>query len=144
MAGKQMDTSLEKKIEFRLQQSEEKLKLSSLMINKGQFNDSIIFSYLSLFYSVRVLLIRHDEDSDDYSRIHDLMEKYYQPTGWTNLNIVEIIRETREFKDLVESNTGNKATKNDAVKFNKNASDVLEQVRQQSQLLSDTHTAPSE
>lgn len=139
-----MDTSLEKKIEFRLQQSEEKLKLSSLMINKGQFNDSIIFSYLSLFYSVRVLLIRHDEDSDDYSRIHDLMEKYYQPTGWTNLNIVEIIRETREFKDLVESNTGNKATKNDAVKFNKNASDVLEQVRQQSQLLSDTHTAPSE
>lgn len=138
-----METPLGKKIEFRLQQSEDKLKLSSLMIKKGQYNDSIIFSYLSLFYSVRVLLIRHDEDSDDYGRIHDLMEKYYQPSGWTTLNIVEIIKETREFKDLVESNTGIKATRKEAEKFNRNASEVLGEVRNQSQLLSETHTEPS-
>jgi len=138
-----METPLGKKIEFRLQQSEEKLKLSFLMIKKGRYNDSIIFSYLSLFYSVRVLLIRHDEDSDDYGRIHDLMEKYYQPSGWTNLNIVEIIKETREFKDLVESDTGIKATRNQAEKFNRNASDVLGEVRKQVQLLSETQTEPS-
>lgn len=139
-----METPLGKKIEFRLQQSEEKLKLSTLMIKKSRYNDSIIFSYLSLFYSVRILLIKHDEDSDDYGRIHELMEKYYQPTGWTNLNIVEIIKETREFKDLVEANTGIKATRIEAEKFNRNASQVLDEVRKQCQLLSDTHTAPSE
>jgi uncharacterized protein (UPF0332 family) len=139
-----MEPPLGKKIDFRLQQSEEKLKLSSLMIKKGQYNDSIIFSYLSLFYSVRILLIKHDEDSDDYGRIHELMEKYYQPTGWTNLNIIEIIKETREFKDMVELNTGVKATRKEAEKFNRNASDVLGEMRKQCQLLSETHTPPSE
>lgn len=139
-----MDANLVKKIEFRLQQSEEKLNLSSLMIKKGHFNDSIIFSYLSLFYSVRTLLIKQDEDSDDYDRIHELMENYYQPTGWTNLDIVAIIRETREFKEKVESDPGVKVTREEAEKFNRNASDALSRIRSHHQLRSETQTAPSE
>jgi len=138
-----MEPSLEKKIEFRLQQSEDKLKLSTLMIKKSRYNDSIIYSYLSLFYSVRVLLIRHDEDSDDYGRIHDLMEEYYQPTGWVNLDIVEIIKETKEFKDRVEADPGIKASREDAERFRRHAAVVLEQIRSL-QPLSDTQISPSE
>jgi uncharacterized protein (UPF0332 family) len=124
-----MDPAIGRKIEFRLQQSEEKLKLSSLMIKKGQFNDSIIYSYLSLFYSVRVLLVGRGEDSDNYTLISELMEKYYQPAGWTSINIVGIIRETKEFKDKVESNPGIKATRDEAERFNRNASDVLAEIK---------------
>ncbi len=138
-----MDTSLEKKIGFRIHLSGEKLKLSSLMIKKGYYNDSIIYSYLSLFYSVRALLITQDEDSDDYSRIHDLMEKFYQPTGWTGIDIVGIIRETREFKEKVESDPGTRITREEAEKFNKSASAVLSQIAKRFQVLSDTQTPPS-
>jgi uncharacterized protein (UPF0332 family) len=114
------------------------------MINKSHFNDSIIYSYLSMFYSVRLLLVEHDEDSDDYEHINKLMDAYYQPSGWTNLNIVQIIREAREFKNKVESQPGIRVSKADAEKFNEKAAEVLKEIKKQLQPLSDIQTAPSE
>ncbi len=126
-----MDPSQRKKIEFRLQQSEEKLRLSTLMLRKSLFNDSLLYSYLSLFYSVRTLLIGNDEDSDDYRKIYELTEKYFNPTGWTGAHIAEIIKEAKEFKDKIERNPGMKVTKSEAEKFNKNAATVLEEIKSQ-------------
>lgn len=124
-----MDPSQRKKIAFRLQQSEEKLRLSTLMLKKSLFNDSIIYSYLSLFYSIRTLLIGKDEDSDDYSRIYELTEKYFNPTGWTGVRIVEIMKEAKDFKDKIEKNPGMIVTKSEAEKFNNNAKKVLEEIK---------------
>ncbi len=114
------------------------------MIKKSHFNDSIIYSYLSLFYSVRLLLVEQDEDSDDYERINELMDAYYQPSGWTNLNIVQIIRETREFKNKVESQPGIMVSKADAERFNEKAAEVLAAIKKRLQPLSDIQTSPSE
>lgn len=129
-----MDPSQRKKIAFRLQQSEEKLRLSTLMLRKSLFNDSLLYSYLSLFYSIRTLLVGKDEDSDDYSRIYELTEKYFNPTGWTGVHIAEIIKEAKEFKDKIEKDPGLKITKPEAEKFNKNAADVLEKIKSQLKL----------
>ncbi len=124
-----MDSSQRKKIEFRLQQSAEKLRLSTLMLKKSLFNDSMLYSYLSLFYSIRTLLVGKDEDSDDYSKIHELTEKYFNPTGWTGIPVAEIIKEAKEFKEKIEKNPGLKVTKSEAEKFNKNASMVFDEIR---------------
>lgn len=124
-----MDPAHRKKIAFRLQQSEEKLRLSTIMLQKSLFNDSLIYSYLSLFYSIRTLLIGKEEDSDDYSRIYELTEKYFNPTGWTGVDVGKIIREAKEFKDKIEKNPGLKVSKSEAEKFNKNAAKVLEEIK---------------
>ncbi len=126
-----IDPSQRKKIAFRLQQSEEKLRLSTLMLRKSHFNDSLLYSYLSLFYSIRILLVEKGEDSDDYNRIHELTEKYFNPTGWTGVHISDIMKEAKEFKDKIEENPGMKVTKSEAEKFNKNAAMVLEEIKSQ-------------
>lgn len=75
-----------------------------------------------------------DEDSDDYNRIYELTEKYFNPTGWTEVHIAEIIKEAKEFKDKIANNPGLKITKAEAEKFNKNASTVLEEIKSRLQI----------
>ncbi|MCX7679351.1 MAG: HEPN domain-containing protein [Spirochaetes bacterium] len=123
-----------KKILFRLHQSEEKLRLSTLMLQKSAFNDSVIYSYLSIFYSVRILLIEKDEDSDDYNKIYELIENYFNPTGWTGLPISEIIKEAKQFKEKIDANPGIRITKKEAEKLNKNASLILEEIKSKLQI----------
>lgn len=124
-----MNAMQKKKILFRLNQSEEKLRLSTLMLQKSLFNESVIYAYLSIFYSVRTLLIDKDEDSDDYHKIYELEEKYFIPTGWTELPIQEILKEAKEFKEKIENNPGIKVTKAEAEKLNKNAALVLNKIK---------------
>ncbi len=126
--GSVMRKEIDKILEFRLEQSREKLKLSRVKLEKNLFNDSIAYAYLSMFYAARVLLIDKDEDADDYDRIMDLIDKYYEPSGWTTVNIPAIMKETRDFKDKVESLPGQKAEKADAERFYNHALVILNEV----------------
>ena len=123
-----MKNDLEKKREFRLEQSREKLNLSSIMLSKSLYNDSLIFSYLSMFYSVRILLIEKNVDSDDHEKILELIEKYYEPTGWMDVNILEILSEAKVYKEKIEKDKGVLISKDEADKFLNNANLILNQV----------------
>ena len=123
-----MKNDLEKKREFRLEQSREKLNLSSIMLSKSLYNDSLIFSYLSMFYSVRILLIEKNVDSDDHEKILELIEKYYEPTGWMDVNILKILSEAKVYKEKIEKDKGVLISKDEADKFLNNANLILKQV----------------
>jgi uncharacterized protein (UPF0332 family) len=130
-----MKKELEKKREFRLEQSKEKLNLSSIMLSKSLFNDSLIFSYLSMFYSVRILLIEKNVDSDNHEKILELIERYYEPAGWMDINILEILHEAKTYKEKIENDKGVVIKKEEADKFFKNANLVLNQVLKITSLL---------
>ena len=98
------------------------------MLKKGLYNDSFIFSYLSMFYSVRILLIDKDIDSDEHEKILELVEKYYEPSGWIDINILEILKEAKTYKDRIDNDNGAVITKEEAEKFNKDANLIHEQV----------------
>lgn len=98
------------------------------MIQKGLNNESIVYSYLSIFYSVRLLLIDKDGDSDDNERILELIKKYYEPLGWTSVNIIQILKETKAYKDIIEDIPGLVIDGEEAKRFYKNASLVLDEV----------------
>ena len=119
---------IEKKMNFRLEQSREKLDLSRVMLDKGCFNDSVIYSYLSLFYSVRALLIKQNEDSDDYDTMLELLDRYYEPSGWSSLNIPGILKESKGFSEQAEKSSGIHVTKDDAERMHRNAERVLDEV----------------
>jgi uncharacterized protein (UPF0332 family) len=114
--------------DFRIEQSKEKLKLSSIMINRGLYNDAITYAYLSMFYAVRILLIDKNNDSDNYDKIIELIEIYYEPSGWTTLNILPIVKETKEYKDSIDSDISVKVSRADAERFYKNAEDIFEKI----------------
>ncbi len=123
-----MSNEIEKTREFRIEQSREKLDLSSIMLKKELYNDSFIFSYLSMFYSVRILLIGKEGDSDDHNKILELVKQYYKPSGWIDVNIIEILQEAKTYKEKIDNEKGIVLGKEDAQKFNKNASLILDQV----------------
>ncbi len=123
-----MNVNTEKKKNFRVEQSREKLKVSSLMLEKELYNDSIIYSYLSMFYAVRILLLDNGNDSDDHNKILELVEEYYAPNGWTELDIVEIIHNARTFKEMLEANDGIRVSRRQAEHFNINAEKILDEI----------------
>ncbi len=124
-----MKDSIEKKREFRIGQSQEKLALSMVMLDKCDYNDSLIFSYLSMFYSVRVLLIDKNVDSDDHEKILELVKEYYEPAGWTDIDIVDILNEAKLYKDKLEKDKGIKISKEKADKFYECASLMYKKVQ---------------
>ncbi len=123
-----MNTNVVKKKIFRIDQSREKLKISSLMLDKELYNDSLIYSYLSMFYAVRLLLIDNEIDSDDHNRILELVREYYYPNGWTELDIVEVLQEAKTFKDMLDDDDGIRIPREQAEVFNDNARKVLNEV----------------
>ncbi len=123
-----MNTYTERKIKFRVKLGREKLSLSHTMLKSGNYNDSIIFSYLSMFYAVRVLLIEKDIDSDNYSKIRQLAKRYYEPSGWNDIDITGILRESEASRDSAESIQIDPASKEEAERFYHNASAIMSEV----------------
>lgn len=124
-----MDPSLDKTIHFRLEKSTEKLEQAELMLQKGLFNDALLYSYLSMFYAIRVLLINHDVDSDDEERIMNLAEQYFEPAGWESIDVVAVLKESKQFKDRIEKSPGVRITREEADRFYRNAAHINHEVK---------------
>jgi uncharacterized protein (UPF0332 family) len=119
--------SADRTLHFRIEQSHEKLMLSKQLIGKGEYSGAILQAYLSIFYSVRSLLLDTDNDSDDINKIIDLSKKYYQPSGWTNINIPSILEEGHAYS-IRNSNVDDQAHKSDAERFVKSAEQLYNEI----------------
>ncbi len=112
------------KLNLRLSLSREKLEMAGIMIDAGKYGDSLVFSYLSLFYSIRLLLIDHDEDSDDPGKIIKLAERYFEPSGWNGIDILSTFRETKKASDLAAADPEKKVSVETAREFYHKAASV--------------------
>ncbi|HNR89325.1 MAG TPA: HEPN domain-containing protein [Spirochaetota bacterium] len=124
-----MEASTEKTIHFRLEKSQEKLVQSDLMLQKGLYNDALLYSYLSMFYAIRVLLINHETDSDDEERIMKLAEQYFEPAGWESIDVIAVLKESKKFKDSIEKTPGIKIGREEADRLYRNAEQILAEVK---------------
>ena len=121
-----METTLEK-IQFRLEQSKEKLLLASIFLEKKKYCDSILSSYRAIFYAIRVLLVGNDIDSDDPDTIIEIFEKYLDSTVFRNAEIIEIAKRSKEIKNYV-AHSNNQITHDNAETMLNNASTILHEV----------------
>ncbi|TAL30376.1 MAG: HEPN domain-containing protein [Spirochaetes bacterium] len=125
-----MITEIEQRRQFRLSQCRDKLQLAALMMAQHRYNEAVIYSYLSMFYSVRLLLIEHDDDSDDHDKILELEKRYYEPCGWTGIDIMALLKDTKSFRDSISKSPGHRVSEDDAEKFYSNAMTVMNEVLQ--------------
>ncbi|HOJ30311.1 MAG TPA: HEPN domain-containing protein [Spirochaetota bacterium] len=121
-----MESTLEK-IQFRLNQSREKIKLASIFLEKKKYCDSVLASYRAIFYAIRVLLVDKGIDSDDPDRIIEIFEKYLQSTLFGNTTIIEIARRSKEIKDFAVNSNGQIQYEQAEVMLN-NATTILHEV----------------
>ncbi len=101
-----METVIDK-IQFRLNQSREKIKLAEIFLEKKKYCDSLLASYRAIFYAIRVLLINKEIDSDDPDRIIEVFEKYLDSTLFGDTHIIEIAKRSKELKDFAVNENGN-------------------------------------
>ncbi|MEJ5360960.1 MAG: HEPN domain-containing protein [Spirochaetota bacterium] len=121
-----MESTLEK-IQFRLNQSREKIKLASIFLDKKKYCDSVLASYRAIFYAIRVFLVDKDIDSDDPDRIIEIFEKYLQSTLFGNTKIIEIAKQSKEIKDYAVNSNGQIQYEQAEVMLN-NATAILHEV----------------
>lgn len=124
-----MDNELQKKRQFRIEQSEEKLRISEQMIKRTNYNDAVVFSYLAMFYAMRTLLLEKHTDTDNISKIIEIYEKYYSQTVWADIDIVAVIKECKQFKDKIENTPGIIVSKDDANKYFNSAQSILKEIK---------------
>lgn len=120
--------NIEKTRQFRFDQSKDKLMLAKGLYKKGDYSNSLIQSYLSLFYSVRILLLDKDSDSDDFEKITSLAERYLQPAGWISFDIAAVLREGRLHKQRLEMQLSVDVNENDAKRFVEQAETVFKEI----------------
>ncbi|MGL4369604.1 MAG: HEPN domain-containing protein, partial [Spirochaetota bacterium] len=94
----------EKTREFRLRQSSEKIDIAKRLLSKGDCSNAVVQAYLSLFYSVRLLLLDKNEDSDDFEKIVELARKYFQPSGWLTVDAGTLLEKGRSYQDRIDRN----------------------------------------
>lgn len=123
-----MENTLEK-IQFRLNQSREKIKLASIFLENKKYCDSLLASYRAIFYAIRILLVDKDIDSDDPDKIIEIFEKYLQSTLFENTNIIEIAKRSKELKDYAVNSNGQIQCKHAEIMLN-NATTILNEVEQ--------------
>ncbi len=121
-----MESTLEK-IQFRLNQSREKIKLATIFLEKKDYCDSVLASYRAIFYAIRVLLVDHDIDSDDPDKIIEIFEKYMESTPFGNTKIIEIAKRSKEIKDHAVNSNGQIKCDQAEVMLN-NATAILNEV----------------
>ncbi len=121
-----MESTLEK-IQFRLNQSREKIKLASIFLEKKNYCDSVLASYRAIFYAIRVLLIDKDIDSDDPDRIIEIFEKYLESTLFGNTKIIEIAKRSKELKDYAVNSNGHIQCEH-AQEILRNATTILNEI----------------
>ncbi len=88
-----METTPEHTRGFRLSKSREKLELAAIMLQKSHYGEAVRYSYLSMFYAVRMLLLEEGMDSDDPAKIIKLAERYFEPSGWSALDLGALLAE---------------------------------------------------
>ncbi|HDP81466.1 MAG TPA: hypothetical protein ENN21_11545 [Spirochaetes bacterium] len=104
-----MTKGIQEKLKLRLDLSAEKADMARVMLEAGRYNESVMFSYLSLFYSIRLLLIDREDDSDDPEKILSLAESFFEPSGWNGVDILSIFRESKRARDRIENEPGHSA-----------------------------------
>jgi len=118
----------EKTREFRLKQSSEKIDISKRLLMKGDCKNAVVQAYLSLFYSVRLLLLDKNEDSDDFNRIVELARKYFQPSGWLSVDIGTMLEKGRDYHDSLTNNCLGDITQNETKGFIEAAEKIRESI----------------
>lgn len=66
---------------YRLESAKERLKSSKLLLDNGNYKDSIGRSYYAMFTSVRAILAIDEQDFSKHAGVISYFQKYYIKTG---------------------------------------------------------------
>lgn len=112
-------------VEYRLESARERLRSSQLLLEAGQYKDSIGRSYYAIFTAVRAVLATNEVDFSRHSGVISYFQKEFIKTGKFDIKYSKILQNAFQIRNTCDYDDFYIATKNDAEEQYKNAEEML-------------------
>lgn len=112
-------------VKYRLESARERLRSSQLLLEAGQYKDSIGRSYYAIFTAVRAVLATNEVDFSKHSGVISYFQKEFIKTGKFDIKYSKILQNAFQIRNTCDYDDFYIATKNDAEEQYKNAEEML-------------------
>jgi len=116
---------LDELVKYRLESARERLRSSQLLLEAGQYKDSIGRSYYAIFTAVRAVLATNEVDFSKHSGVISYFQKEFIKTGKFDIKYSKILQNAFQIRNTCDYDDFYIATKNDAEEQYKNAEEML-------------------
>lgn len=112
-------------VKYRLESARERLRSSQLLLEAGQYKDSIGRSYYAIFTAVRAVLATNEVDFSKHSGVISYFQKEFIKTGKFDIKYSKILQNAFQIRNTCDYDDFYIATQNDAEEQYKNAEEML-------------------
>lgn len=112
-------------VKYRLESARDRLRSSQLLLEAGQYKDSIGRSYYAIFTAVRAVLATNEVDFSKHSGVISYFQKEFIKTGKFDIKYSKILQNAFQIRNTCDYDDFYIATKNDAEEQYKNAEEML-------------------
>lgn len=112
-------------VKYRMESARERLRSSQLLLEAGQYKDSIGRSYYAIFTAVRAVLATNEVDFSKHSGVISYFQKEFIKTGKFDIKYSKILQNAFQIRNTCDYDDFYIATKNDAEEQYKNAEEML-------------------
>lgn len=112
-------------VKYRLESARERLRSSQLLLEAGQYKDSIGRSYYAIFTAVRAVLATNEVDFSKHAGVISYFQKEFIKTGKFDIKYSKILQNAFQIRNTCDYDDFYIATKNDAEEQYKNAEEML-------------------
>lgn len=117
-------------VKYRLESAKERLESSKLLLEAGQYKDSIGRSYYAIFTAVRAVLAKDKIDFKKHSAVISYFQKEYIKTGVFDVKYSKILQNAFQIRNICDYDDFYLATKDSAVEQYENAEDMYKIIKE--------------
>lgn len=101
-------------VKYRLESAKERLKSSKLLLDAGQYKDSIGRSYYAIFSAVRAVLAENKVDFSKHAGVIAYFQKEYIKTNIFDVKYSKILQNAFQIRNICDYDDFYLATKSSA------------------------------
>jgi uncharacterized protein (UPF0332 family) len=116
-------------VKYRLNMAEEKLKSAKILLEAGQYKDSIGRSYYAIFSAVRAVLARESVDFSKHSGVIAYFQKQYIKTGRIEKKYSKYLQNAFQIRNNCDYDDFFIVSIDDAMEQYSNAAEMLDMIR---------------
>ena len=117
-------------VQYRLDSAEEKLKSSKILLDNGQYNDSIGRSYYALFTAVRAVLALEGVDYAKHSGVISHFQREYIKTGVFDDKCSKYLQKAFQIRNACDYDDFYLVSKQDAEEQYEHAREMISIIRE--------------
>ena len=117
-------------VKYRLKSAEERLESAKILLDAGQWKDSIGRSYYAIFTAVRAVLAKDEIDFSKHAGVISYFQKEYIKTGIFDKKYSSILQNAFQIRNNCDYNDFFIVSRSDAQEQYERAQDMITAIRE--------------